>query len=670
MLPGALSASSPEPHGGSDTVADGRVRILVVDDRPENLLAVESLLRDPGYALVLVQSGADALRFLLHDDCALILLDVQMPEMDGFEVARLVRGNARTRGIPIVFMTAVSRDEAFITRGYEMGAIDYLIKPIDPHILRSKVAAFVELHRARQEVARQAALLRERDREERQRVVEQLELRNLRRQQAAYERYRRLMDGITHAIVWSADPVTFACTLVSRSAEALLGRGAQVWTRPSAWEELVPAADRERFLAALRAAASGTRTELDHGFVRRDGSVGYFRTELRAFGDGEGDAPELRGFSVDVTEARRAGEALEFLARASVELFSSLDPQEIARRLTRLAVPYLADACRATITVAGEEVHASTPEEERGVHPDGSLSLPLQARGQPAGALHLERAPLRPFGPRDAQIAAALAERAGQALENALLYQEAQEAIQVREEFISIASHELRTPLTALTLQARMLEKALAGGGAQATPEALARRVTTAVRQVERMNRLVSNLLDVTRLRVHRLDLEPERFDLCALVEEVAARFQEELGRTGRELRISLEGPALGVWDRTKLEQVVSNLVSNAIRYGGDSPVDVAVRAAAGEVRVAVRDRGRGIAPEDLARIFRRFERGGNAHGSGGLGLGLYVVRHIVEAHRGRIEVESELDAGATFTVILPADPQVGAEAAAAAPAG
>jgi signal transduction histidine kinase len=162
---------------------------------------------------------------------------------------------------------------------------------------------------------------------------------------------------------------------------------------------------------------------------------------------------------------------------------------------------------------------------------------------------------------------------------------------------------------------------------------------------------------------VQRLELSVERFDLCGMVEEVAGRFQEELQRAGRAVHVAVPGPVTGLWDRTKLEQVVSNLVSNAIRYGGAGSIDVAVRAAGGEVRVAVRDRGRGIAPEDQARIFRRFERGGNAEGSGGLGLGLFVVRHIVEAHGGRIEVESELGAGSVFTVVLPVRPQPGAEA-------
>src|SRR5512138_366843 len=210
--------ASPAPAATTE-----RVKILVVDDRRDNLLAVETVLRKPEYDIVLAGSGAEALRFLLHDDCALILLDVQMPDMDGFETARLVRGNERTRSIPIVFMTAISREERFIVEGYALGAIDYILKPVDPAVLRSKVAGFVELYRAKQEILRQATLLRETERAERRRALEQLELASLRRQQAASDRYRRLMESIRYAVVWTLDPTSRICTFVSPSAERILG---------------------------------------------------------------------------------------------------------------------------------------------------------------------------------------------------------------------------------------------------------------------------------------------------------------------------------------------------------------------------------------------------------------------------------------------------------------
>src|SRR5512138_3690715 len=177
--------ASPAPAATTE-----RVKILVVDDRRDNLLAVETVLRKPEYDIVLAGSGAEALRFLLHDDCALILLDVQMPDMDGFETARLVRGNPRTRSIPIVFMTGVNREQRFVAMGYGAGAIDYILKPVDPDVLRAKVAGFVQLHREREVALNQAARLREQERAERLAAIEQLEHRSSRRQHAASERYR------------------------------------------------------------------------------------------------------------------------------------------------------------------------------------------------------------------------------------------------------------------------------------------------------------------------------------------------------------------------------------------------------------------------------------------------------------------------------------------------
>jgi signal transduction histidine kinase len=373
---------------------------------------------------------------------------------------------------------------------------------------------------------------------------------------------------------------------------------------------------------------------------------------------GEQEQAEIRGLSVDVTEARRVEEALAFLAGASAELFSTLDLQEIIDRLAALAVPFLAEACAVTVSLPDGERRASVPEV--GAAPgagggDGAgpcvLEVAFQARGRLPGTLRLLRSPGRPFEARELRLARELAERAGHALENALLYREAREAVQVREEFLSIASHELRTPLTALNLQARLLERAVVAEGARC--EKIAHRVASVGRQVERMTRLVSNLLDVTRLRVNRLELTLEPLDLAGLVEQAAGRFQEELARAGRALHLSCAGPVHGSFDRTKLEQVVTNLVSNAIRHGA-GPVEVAVEPGAGEVSFSVHDHGRGIAPEDRARVFQRFECGQNADGSGGLGLGLYIVRHIVEAHGGRIALESEPGTGSVFTVTLP----------------
>lgn len=686
---GARVAADPA-LGRAPASALERVKILVVDDRPDNLLAVESTLRRPDYEVVLARSGTDGLRFLLREECALILLDVQMPDMDGFEMARLVRGSARTRSIPIVFMTAVSREARFVAKGYEAGAIDYVLKPVDPDVLRAKVAGFVELHRAKQEIVRQARLLQETERLQRERALEQLELRSLRRQQAASERYRRLMEGISHAVVWTLDPETLACSFVSPSAETLLGHPADSWTaEPAGWRDRLPAEDLEPFLAAARSLSDEQDSaSLEHGLLRADGGVARFRTELRLFPAGEDGRREIRGFSVDVTEARLFEEALAFLARVGGELGASLDAAETIERAARAAVPHLGDGCAVLVPADGGAprlavVHRDpavvdplralaadpalapprpngTPTSPRHVGPDGAslLSLPLRARDRVLGAVHLLRGRERPFETRDLHVAREFTARAAQALENALLYGEAREAIRVREEFISVASHELRTPLTPLALQAAAMQRIVSNDVPEGPVRAgLLSRVVVCARQVERMTRLLANLLDVTRLRANRLDLQLEPLDLRELVLEVATRFQEELLPRGRSLEVVAPEPLPGRWDRTRLDQVLTNLVSNAVRYGEAAPIVVTARATAAGIHVSVRDGGRGIPPEDVGRLFERFERATNSSANGGLGLGLYIVRRVVEAHGGRIAVETALGAGSTFTVELPREP-------------
>ncbi len=225
----------------------------------------------------------------------------------------------------------------------------------------------------------------------------------------------------------------------------------------------------------------------------------------------------------------------------------------------------------------------------------------------------------------------------------------------MRDEFLSVASHELRAPLTALTLQVKLAQRCLApdGPGAASLPS----RVTGLARQIERLNRLVANLLDVTRLRVGRMDLSIEPIELAELVEEVSSHFEEELARQGRELRLACAGPVHGRWDRVKVEQVVTNLLSNAVRYGVSGPVELSVTQSGEVAELAVRDHGPGIKPEDQARIFDRYERGRASEGNGGLGLGLYLVRTLVELHGGCVRLESAPGQGTSFTVELPLQP-------------
>jgi signal transduction histidine kinase len=242
-------------------------------------------------------------------------------------------------------------------------------------------------------------------------------------------------------------------------------------------------------------------------------------------------------------------------------------------------------------------------------------------------------------------LAAALAERRA--------------AIRARDEFISIASHELKTPLTALKLRLgsaiRMGERLEADGQAEKLTRALAAASTTA----DRLGGLVDDLLDVSRLTAGRFALRIERVDIVELLREVVGRLREQAAEVGSSIELVIAAPVVGSWDRSRLEQVVTNLISNAIKYGMGKPIALSVETSGDRVRIRVRDVGMGIPRADHSRVFQAFERLPTAERVGGLGLGLYIGRQIALAHGGMLMVESDPPSGSTFTLDLPRETPV-----------
>jgi signal transduction histidine kinase len=232
-----------------------------------------------------------------------------------------------------------------------------------------------------------------------------------------------------------------------------------------------------------------------------------------------------------------------------------------------------------------------------------------------------------------------------------------QEAVRVREDFVSIAGHEMKTPLTALQLTIESLTRLCNPPPGDVSPPIDPQFVVKAYsvqRQVRRLIRLVDQLLDVSRISAGRFKLALETFDLCALTAAIIARATEERGPGQSTIELDCDGPVIGSWDRLRMDQVITNLISNAVKYGERTAISVSVRRAGGGVQLAVSDGGIGIDAAEQARIFDRFERAVSDGNVAGLGLGLWIVRQIVEAMNGRIRVESQLGRGATFVVELP----------------
>lgn len=446
---------------------------------------------------------------------------------------------------------------------------------------------------------------------------------------------------------------------------------------------------------------------------RGDGSEGTIRVNAAPVVDEHGQRVAAVMTYDDITEqiamvdaVRRSNEQLSRIAEASDRFGQSLDYERTVQSLVALTVPALGDfgifdlcegeAVRrishahenpsvqalleqtswiegAPGVLGADESHARviapidqawlgrvarTPEDRAllaQLDIRSLLSVPLTYQGQEIGSITLFYGQSgRVHTERDLALADELARRAAAALVNARLFKEAQEAIGVRDDFLSMAGHELRTPLTALQLQILSISKMLHQPDAL---EKIAVRAEKAGKNVLRLSNLVNELLDISRISAGRLRLERSTVQLADAVRAVITRHDEELSKSGCAISLEAKQNPTGSWDRTRIEQIVSSLVVNATKYGKGKPIEVTVEQGDGVARLIVRDHGIGVSPEDQERIFQRFERAVSSRHFGGLGLGLWIARQLVDAHGGTIRLNSEQDRGATFEVELPLVP-------------
>jgi signal transduction histidine kinase len=227
------------------------------------------------------------------------------------------------------------------------------------------------------------------------------------------------------------------------------------------------------------------------------------------------------------------------------------------------------------------------------------------------------------------------------------------ELARTREEFFAVALHELRTPLTSMGLQMHALKRWVAKATAPLGPLEVQQRLVDVEQGMARLNKLSDYLLDISRMREGRVVLDRSKVDLGEIARSVVERIAHERRELGVKLEFTADGSAIGLWDRARLDQVITNLVTNAVKYAGGKPIAVSVSADDGQATLTVRDQGPGIAPEDQELLFHRFFRGRRSDADG-FGLGLWIVQQLVSLHEGRVTVKSELGKGAVFTVVLP----------------
>ncbi len=642
------------------------VSVLVVDDEPGNRLALQAILASPEYRLVEAESAAEALRRLLDEDFALAIIDVVMPQMNGFELATAIKQRERTKLLPIIFLTAHATGQELMFSGYRVGAVDYLVKPLVPELVRAKVAVFVELYRQRKRIEEQSKLLVESQRKEHELRVAELRL-------ASERRYRSLAEALPH-IVWTAQP-DGSIDYVNRRWFEYTGLSAELTA--SAWRTVMHPEDLPRSWAVWQdAQQTGQNFQAECRLRRADGDYRWHMVRAVPERGSTGQIVSWFGTFTDIDDQKRAH---GFLAEFKGTLDAVLDAVLILDA-DSWQLEYVNRGARALFGYDEQELqHARLVDflvdRDSGafgelVAPlhDGAASLTVEAsirrKDGRVVPVELSLQLIHADGGRIVAFARDITERRRAQLERELLYQDAVDAIHARDEFLSVASHELRNPLTALSLQIDML----LGLPVALPPEAIKAKLQRLARQAEQMSRMISEMLDVSRIAAGRLHLELEDVDLCEVVREVVDRYSADATRAGCDVTLTAPPSLRGRWDRTRLEQVATNLLSNALKFGAGKPVEVKLEQDGALGRLTVSDHGVGIAPEDVERIFQRYEQAPGSRRYGGLGLGLYIVRQIVDAHGGSIRVESQPGAGSTFTVELPREARVAPEQPVAGP--
>ncbi|HLU76749.1 MAG TPA: response regulator [Burkholderiales bacterium] len=541
------------PSGGMPSGSLAAPRVLVVDDNSSNLAVFEAILTDPGFELVTAQSGVEAMRHLLSTDFAAILLDINMPTMDGLQTAQLIRERERSRDVPIIFITAYQPDQAQLLAGYASGAVDYLVKPVSPEILKSKVRIFVELFRKSRQVEWQARQLRAVNLQ----LQHEVQQREEAERDAAFEREER--QSVTLASI--ADAV-FTC-------------------------------DREGRVLSLNPMA-------EHLTERRSDDVkGQLLSDvISTLGEGEEGLEALVTRCAAEDRLLRSSEPIQLLRGASEARYLDYAAAPVHDRLGRVI---------GTVLVTHDVTTRHEMARER------------------ARALRLEQAARRI----------------------------AEDTSRAREEFLAVISHELRTPLNAIVGWTHVLRT-------DGLNERYARQAVEAIhRSAMAQKKLIEDLLDMSRIINGKIELVRQPVDLAAVVATAVDTLRPTADEKDVILQCSFGTPVdETLADRVRIEQVVWNVLSNAIKFTPDGgTVRVRLDRDDKQARIVVSDSGQGIPHEFLKHVFDAFRQADSTttRRQGGLGLGLAIARQLIVMHGGSIHAESAgVDQGTTVTITLP----------------
>ncbi len=517
----------------SETGGEDKVNILIVDDRPENLIALKAILQPLGQNIVEAKSGREALKWVLDEEFAVILLDVMMPEMDGFETAKLIRERQKSRTIPILFVTAMLTAESNAFQGYEVGAVDYIMKPFIPEILRAKVQVFIELFQKNLEVQRQAEKIL---------AIEQREYEN------------KLKETRDH---------------MERETE-----------RVRAEQQIAQSVVQHSPMGILRLGPNMTIAEANATFC------------------------EQFNFDSQESSGKLLVDALPWLPEQIIE-----------------AIQHSQGLCVADYKVA----ETSIPAEKSYKYWDFTTWPVRDADDKLTGTILV----------------------VSDVTERVLLEEQ-------RKDFIGTLAHDLQTPVIASDRVLELLLKRLAD---QLEPDML-KLVSGLKQNNQNLLRMIQSLLELYQYEAGAIPFYFDHLDLDQLVVTCVEELKPLAERYERTISTQFDDKEHLVWaDRTAFRRVVTNLIDNAIKYshsGGKILVSVS-KSNSNEVVLQVSNSGSGIAAQDKQRIFERFWHGvGVSSYKASSGLGLYLCKQIVDAHKGHISFQSEAGKNTTFSVQLP----------------